>query len=945
MRCALLHLRRLFPFCPIISLVACTDVTSTRNDLPSGGGVVANAVTDPSAVQSGAGIWLGAEELATRPTSGPAWDRVLIDAARAPGTANLGDGSSQHDVFTLAAALACARTGQYCAKARAQLLEALGTETGADWQTVSRNLGAYVITADILGLRDDGDPASDGSRVSAWIASFLTRTDILANYGEPGVQGPRAIAPFHSGSNGAAHEGFVHAAVAAYVGDTAALTRAWDAFRTYACDPTAPDREHIDLTKGVEADWEHSESAPCAVNPFGTSKLVPDGRPGAGGAHRIDGAIINDMRRGGIFQWPPIWSQYPWTGLEGFVPAAVILHRAGYPAFEAADRAVLRTIEYLKFLEDSTPPDTLHWFDGIRGAEVVQLVNWYYRTTYPMNKPAVGAARTIGYSDWTHPTGSVPNRPPVAVAGGPYAALEDSTLVFDGSGSTDPDGDLPLSYFWDFGDGSSGTGVSPAHTYATAGTYTVALTVTDAKGLSSTPASTTATITGGSNQPPVADAGGPYSGSEGSAVQFDGSRSTDPDGDLPLAYTWSFGDGASATGMQPTHAYADDGSYTAGLIVKDAANATSANATTTATIANVPPTVQGGADRTVTAGEVFTLSASAADPGIADAPWTYFVGWGDGSQASGSVNTLGNGIAATHSYATAGSYTVGIEVTDKDGARGADTVLVTVVPPTATPHVLVGAGDIATCSGNNDEATAALLDAIPGTVVTLGDNAYKSGTATEFTECYGPTWGRHRARTHPAPGERDYATSGAAGYFGYFGAAAGAPGQGYYSYDVGSWHIVVLNSEVAVSASSAQYAWLEADLAAHPSACAVAYWHRPYRSSGYGVRTTLRPIWDLLYLHGVDIVLNANDRYYERFAPVTPDGTPSPNGIREFIVGTGGAARSSAPKTRLPGSEVLNSGTPGVLKLTLGEGVYAWEFVPIAGKTFSDRGSGTCAQP
>ena len=943
MRCALLHLRRHRLPGTILMLVACSDVTSTRGALPPGG-TAPNAAAAPIMAQSAPAIWLSPEELATRPTSGPAWDRVLIDAARAPGQANVGDGSSQHDAYTLAAALACARTGQYCEKARAQLLEAIGTEAGADWQTVSRNVGAYVIAADILGLRDDGDPASDGSRVSAWIGSFLTRTDILANYGEPGVQGPRGIAPFHSGSNGAAHEGFVHAAVAAYVRDTAALGRAWDAFRTYACDPTAPDREHIDLVKGVEADWEHSESAPCAVNPFGTSKLVPDGRPGAGGIHRIDGAIINDMRRGGIYQWPPVWSQYPWTGLEGFVPAAVILHRAGYPAFEVVDRAVLRTIEYLKFLEDSTPPDTLHWFDGIRGAEVVQLVNWYYRTTYPMNKPAVGAARTIGYSDWTHPTGSVPNLPPVAAAGGPYTGAEDSAVVFDGSGSTDPDGDLPLSYRWDFGDGSGDTAVRVAHAYRAGGTYTVTLTVTDAKGLSGTPDATTATIAAGDNQAPIADAGGPYIGSEGEVLGFDGSGSSDPDGDVPLDYAWTFGDGTSGTGVQPSHAYADDGSYTVGLVVTDAAGATSAAATTAATIANLPPTVQGGADRTVTAGEAFNLSASVADPGTADAPWTYLVAWGDGSQASGSINTVGSGIAVSHSYDTAGSYIIQLDVTDKDGAADTDTVLVTVVPRTSAPHVLVGAGDIATCSGHNDEATAALLDTIPGAVITIGDNAYKSGTTAEFADCYGPTWGRHRARTHPAPGERDYATGGAAGYFGYFGDAAGAPGEGYYSYDLGSWHIVVLNSEIAVSASSAQYAWLAADLAAHPSACAVAYWHRPYRSSGYGVRTNLRPIWDLLYLHGVDIVVNAHDRYYERFAVLAPDGTPTANGIREFIVGTGGAARSSAPKYRLSGSEVLNSGTPGVLKLTLAEGAYAWEFVPIAGKTFSDRGSGTCGQ-
>ena len=144
------------------------------------------------------------------------------------------------------------------------------------------------------------------------------------------------------------------------------------------------------------------------------------------------------------------------------------------------------------------------------------------------------------------------------------------------------------------------------------------------------------------------------------------------------------------------------------------------------------------------------------------------------------------------------------------------------------PQVFVGAGDIATCGSNNDAATATLLDNIPGTVFTIGDNSYPSGTSSEFTNCYEPTWGRHKARTRPVPGNHDYDTPGGSGYFGYFGAAAGTPGQGYYSYDLGQWHIITLNSEIARTPSSPQMQWLRADLAAHTNLCTLALWHEPF---------------------------------------------------------------------------------------------------------------------
>src|SRR6266568_7675565 len=262
------------------------------------------------------------------------------------------------------------------------------------------------------------------------------------------------------------------------------------------------------------------------------------------------------------------------------------------------------------------------------------------------------------------------------------------------------------------------------------------------------------------------------------------------------------------------------------------------------------------------------------------------------------------------------------------------------------PVTLVGAGNIATCTSTGDDATRALLDSIPGTVFADGDAAYDKGTLTQYNTCYNPSWGQHKTRTLPAAGELDYKTANAAGYFGYFDGAAGDPKKGYYSYDLGAWHIVVLNtgsaSLVPFTATSAQVQWLKADLAAHPARCTLAYWHSPLFDSKDAANTAVRPLWDALYAGGVDVVLNAHYAFYERFAPQTPAGVADPaTGIREFIVGTGGAEKTSLGTVQ-PNSDVRNSGTAGVLKLTLDDGSYAWEFVPVAGKTFRDSGTGGC---
>jgi len=270
-------------------------------------------------------------------------------------------------------------------------------------------------------------------------------------------------------------------------------------------------------------------------------------------------------------------------------------------------------------------------------------------------------------------------------------------------------------------------------------------------------------------------------------------------------------------------------------------------------------------------------------------------------------------------------------------ARPATPAPPTQPPAVAATAVLVGAGDIATCGGSGDEATAALLDSIAGTVFTAGDNVYSDGTAAEFADCFNPSWGRHKARTFPAPGNHDYHVAGAAGYYGYFGNRAGGPG-GYYAYNLGAWRVYSLNSEIV---GDAQVNWLRADLAANPRACVVAYWHHPLFSSGrHGNDDAVRPFWDVLHAAGAELVINGHDHDYERFGPQAPDGGANANGIREIVVGTGGAGLRPFEGVR-PNSEVRDFSTNGVLKLTLNASGYRWDFVP-AGGSFRDSGTGTC---
>lgn len=258
--------------------------------------------------------------------------------------------------------------------------------------------------------------------------------------------------------------------------------------------------------------------------------------------------------------------------------------------------------------------------------------------------------------------------------------------------------------------------------------------------------------------------------------------------------------------------------------------------------------------------------------------------------------------------------------------------------------MLVGAGDIASCDNDKSSATAKLLDKIPGTVFTAGDNAYPKGTAQEFVECYGLSWGRYKQRTRPALGNHDYESSQAAPYFNYFGANAGPAGRGYYSYDLGAWHIMSLNSVAnAVSWGKPQEEWLVKDLAATSAVCKLAYWHHPYVSSGktHGNSPHMRNLFVILYRYGVDVLVSGHDHIYERFAPQDPNAKADERGIRQFIAGTGGEQLYEIGAIK-PNSEVRNDATHGVIKFTLHVARYDWEFLPIAGQSFNDRGSANC---
>ncbi|WP_228534911.1 metallophosphoesterase family protein [Noviherbaspirillum malthae] len=266
---------------------------------------------------------------------------------------------------------------------------------------------------------------------------------------------------------------------------------------------------------------------------------------------------------------------------------------------------------------------------------------------------------------------------------------------------------------------------------------------------------------------------------------------------------------------------------------------------------------------------------------------------------------------------------------------------------------IYAAGDIADCKQYRPQdsgaaRTAGLVAARlaadkEAVVLTLGDHTYPVGLPEEFTGCYDATWGKFKDRTHPAPGNHEYYTPQAVGYYRYFGAAAGPAQLGYYSFNIGSWHVASLNSYLNPEEHGKQLDWLRRDLAANPSSCTLAYWHHPlYSSGGHGSSKRMQEAWHILHEANAELVLASHDHGYERFAPQDADGRRDERrGLRQFVVGTGGAQLTPF-RFRKSHSQVSDNSTLGVLKLTLKEKAYEWEFLPVEKYGFSDRGTTLC---
>jgi 3',5'-cyclic AMP phosphodiesterase CpdA len=270
--------------------------------------------------------------------------------------------------------------------------------------------------------------------------------------------------------------------------------------------------------------------------------------------------------------------------------------------------------------------------------------------------------------------------------------------------------------------------------------------------------------------------------------------------------------------------------------------------------------------------------------------------------------------------------------------------------PGESPTVALAVGDIVSASSPGDEATAKLLDSQPGAILALGDNVYENGTESEFQQVFDVSWGRHKSRIRPVPGNHEYNTPEAAPYYKYFGAAAGEPDKGFYAYDLGPhWRVLAINSELenriaASGLESRQLEWVESELKANSGKHVMAVWHHPRYSSGiHGDNPFMDATWDLLVKYGAELVLAGHDHEYERFAPMDQNGKrDETRGLRSFVVGTGGGTLSPITDGVQANSEAHDDQTWGVLKVSLYSNRYTWEFLPIEGKSFRDQGEGRC---
>jgi chitodextrinase len=515
-----------------------------------------------------------------------------------------------------------------------------------------------------------------------------------------------------------------------------------------------------------------------------------------------------------------------------------------------------------------------------------------------------------------------PSSDNVAVAG--YGVYKNGTLVSTTSGASYTVGGLACGTSYTFSvDAYDAAGNRSAKTSLTAAT------------------SSSCTDTGAPTPPTNLNA----TGATATSVSFSWAASTD---NVGVAGYGIYRGGtlvtSTATTNQTLSGLSCGTSYSIGVDAYDAAGNRSQQAALTIATSPCPDSIAPTAPGTPTATSATTtniaLSWGPSIDNIGVVGYDLYSNTTKVGSTPGTNYTFGNLTCGT-------SYTLGVEAYDAAGNHStratvgaATAACATPPPPSSSDPVIAAAGDICS-SPTNCAPTATLLDQIsPTRVLTLGDNAYEDGSSSEYANYYDPNWGRQKSNTSPAPGNHDYHTSGGSGYFGYFGSQVPGP---YYSYDLGSWHLISLNGEIGLSAGSEQETWLKNDLAAHQAKCILAYWHEPRFSSGaeHGSDSSFDPFWRDLYAAGADIVLNGHDHDYERFVPQNPSGAADANGIREFVVGTGGASHYTfgAP---IANSEVRDNTSFGVLKVTLHAGSYDWQFVPVAGASFTDSGSGSC---
>jgi len=375
-----------------------------------------------------------------------------------------------------------------------------------------------------------------------------------------------------------------------------------------------------------------------------------------------------------------------------------------------------------------------------------------------------------------------------------------------------------------------------------------------------------------------------------------------------------------------------------------------------------------GAPDTVAPSAPTGLAATAGSPTQVDLSWnasTDDVGVTAYDIYRGGVLLASLGAVTAYSDTTvkaSTSYSYTVKARDRAGNPSgvSNTANVTTPSSGGTTSTIAVAGDIACANtdaaynGGNGTSTACrqlytsnlLVNGGYAAVLPLGDEQYNSGSLSQFNAVYAPTWGRVKSISHPVVGNHEYGTSNASGYFTYYGSSAGDPAKGYYSYDIGSWHMIALNSNctiVACDVGSAQEQWLRADLSAHPAACTIAYSHHARWSSGHdGDNVFMQPLWQALSDGHVELLLSGHSHNYERFAPQSASGAlDNTNGIRQFVVGTGGAFFTGVGSAHA-NSQVRNNTTFGILKLTLRSGSYDWQFLPEAGATFTDSGSTSC---